>query len=288
MIIITGATGQLGHAIVKNLVGRVPANKVAASVRDPAKASDLVALGVRVRRGDFNDFESLKYAFEGARQVLIVSSNARAFAGDPLAQHRTAIEAARAVGAKRIVYTSHVAASSTSLFPPMLDHAATEAMLASSGLNWTALRNGFYAASGIALMGDALKTGVIETTADGKIAWTAHADLAEAAAIIVADEGRYDGPTPPLTASKALDYDDVAEMVSELIGKPVRHDKLSDEALRVKILARGAPEVATRMLLGLYAASRKGEFATIDPTLTQLLGRTTITMRELISEKVSK
>jgi len=134
MFIVTGATGHLGRAIVETLVHRVPANQVGASVRDPEKAADLEALGVRVRHGDFDDPDSLRHAFEGAAQVLIVSSNARASGGDPLAQHRSAIKAARAVGAGRIVYTSHMAASATSAFPPMLDHAATEDMLRRSGL----------------------------------------------------------------------------------------------------------------------------------------------------------
>ncbi len=169
MIIVTGATGQLGRAIVQNLVGRIPANQVGASVRDVGKAADLEALGVRVRQGDFAKPESLSGAFEGATQILIVSSNAAAYGGDPLAQHRSAIDAARAAGARRIVYTSHMGASASSAFPPMRDHAATEAVLAHSGMAWTGLRNGFYAASGISLMGDAPNTGLIEAPEDGQI-----------------------------------------------------------------------------------------------------------------------
>jgi len=88
MIVVTGATGQLGRAIVMKLVERIPASQVAASVRDPQKANDLLALGVRIRRGDFTEPASLVDAFEGATQVLIVSSNAAASGGDPLAQHR--------------------------------------------------------------------------------------------------------------------------------------------------------------------------------------------------------
>ena len=74
MIIVTGATGNLGRAIVKKLVDRVSASEVGVSVRDVAKATDLEALGVRVRGGNFNDPASLRYAFEGATQVLIVAS----------------------------------------------------------------------------------------------------------------------------------------------------------------------------------------------------------------------
>ena len=54
------------------------------------------------------------------------------------------------------------------------------------------------------------------------MSWTAHADLAEAAATILADEGRFDGPTPPLTAPDALDLADIAGIVTELTGRTIR------------------------------------------------------------------
>ena len=286
MIVVTGATGQLGREIVNELLKRVPARQVGASVRDPAKAADLSSLGVRVRQGDFNDGESLQHAFEGATQVLVVSSNARASGGDPLAQHRTAFAAARAAGARRIVYTSHMAASPASAFAPARDHAATEDMLRESGLAWTALRHGFYAQSGIMLMGDALNTGVIEAPADGKISWTAHADLAAAAAFILANEGRFDGPTPPFTSAEALDMADLATIASELQGSPIGRKTLTDDDLRAKMMARGVPDGGVGMALGLCLASRKGEFAAIDPALEQMLGRPAIRMRALMASKI--
>jgi NAD(P)H dehydrogenase (quinone) len=286
MIIVTGATGQLGRLIVEKLVQLFPAKQVGASVRDVAKAADLLALGVRVRQGDFDRPHSLQHAFEGATQVLIVSSNARASGGDPLAQHRSAINAARAAGARRIVYTSHMAVSNSSAFPPMRDHAATETMLEESGLAWTAIRNGFYAASGIAMMGDALKTGLLESPLDGEVSWTAHADLAEAAAIILANEGRYDGPTPPLTGSQLLDFEDLAAIALTLLDKPVQRMAFRDDELRARMTARGAPASAADTILGFFIASRNGEFATVDPTLEQLLGRPPLTMQEVMAKKI--
>jgi uncharacterized protein YbjT (DUF2867 family) len=287
MIIVTGATGQLGRGIVEQLIKRVPAGQVGASVRDPAKATDLVALGVRVRQGDFGAPGSLRDAFEGATQVLIVSSNAAAHGGDPLAQHRAAIEGARAAGARRVVYTSHMGASEGSAFAPMRDHHATEAMLRESGLAWTSLRNGFYAASGVMLMGDARQTGVIEAPADGKVSWTTHGDLAEAAAILLAAEGQYEGPTPPLTASVALDLADLAGLAAERLGRPVRRQTITDEELRARMTARGVPARAVDITLGLYAASRAGEFSAVDPALGRLLGRQPTSMREVIAQQIS-
>ena len=284
MIIVTGATGQLGRGIVEQLVQRVPAGQVGVSVRDPAKAADLAALGVRVRRGDFEAPDSLEHAFEGATQVLLVSSNGAAQGRDPIAQHRTAIEAARAAGARRVVYTSHMGVGEASAFPPMRDHHATEGLLRQSGLAWTSLRNGFYAASGVMLMGDARRTGVIEAPADGKVSWTAHADLAEVAAILLAKEGQYEGPTPPLTASQALDLADLAGLASEVLGRPVRRQTIADEELRARMTARGVPARVVDISLGLYAASRAGEFSAVDPTLERLLGRRPTSMREVIAQ----
>ena len=252
----------------------------------PQKAHELAALGVRVRRGDFCEPNTLLDAFEKASNLLIVSSNASAYGGDPLSQHRSAIEAARVVGVERIVYTSHMAASSASAFPPMHDHAATEIMLRESGIAWTALRHGFYSASALAFMGDALKSGKVVAPADGKVSWTAHSDLAEVAALILAGERNNDGPTPPLTGSEALDLADLAGLASELRGHSVTRDVVPDEDLRLKMAARGAPPRAADIVLGFYKASRSGVFKAVDATLETLLGRPPITMREIIAERI--
>lgn len=141
------------------------------------------------------------------------------------------------------------------------------------GLAWTALRHGFYAESGLMMSAEGLKTGTIEAPADGKVSWTTHADLAEADAIILADEGRFDGPTPPLTAAQAIDLDEFAAIASDVLGKSISRTVLSDEELNAKMAARGAPESSAKMALGLYIAARDGEFATVDPALEAMLGR---------------
>lgn len=287
MIIVTGANGQLGRAIVEQLLRRVAAEGIGVSVRNPQTAQAFAKRGVRVRHGDFAEPDSLPHAFEGATQVLLVSSNAAATGGDPLAQHKAAIGAAKAVGARRVVYTSQMAASATSAFPPMLTHATTEEMLRQSGMAWTALRNGFYAASGLTLLGGGLESGLIEAPADGKVAWTAHADLADAAAIILAAEGSFEGPTPPLTAAESLDLADLAAIASELLGRPVSRQTIADDALQARMAARGLPPHVVEIALGLYVASRNGEFSAIDPTLERLLKRKPVAMREILAGKIA-
>jgi NAD(P)H dehydrogenase (quinone) len=280
MIVVTGATGKLGHLIVEQLLERVPADQVGATARDPGKAADLAARGVRVRAGDFADPASLAHAFAGATQVLIVSSNAGAYGGDTLGQHRAAIAAARAAGAGRVLYTSHMGASPTSAFAPARDHAATEALLRESGLAWTALRNGFYATSAFAMIGDGLETGVIARPADGLVSWTGHADLAAAAAVIALDDS-YQGPTPPLTGAEALDFAGIAAVASEVLRRPIRREVVTDDAFR----ARVGP--MAEFFLGFYQAARAGELAAVDPTLARLLGRAPTAMRDLVAGQIS-
>jgi len=283
MIIVTGATGQLGRQIVEQLLDLLSADQIVATSRDPTKADALLARGVQVRRADFAEADTLASAFEGGSQLLLVSSNAQAYGGNSLAQHRTAIEAARAAGVRRIVYTSHMGADAVSAFPPARGHAATEQMLGESGLAWTALRNGFYANTVTRVMGDAAASGVIETPQDGKVSWTDRGDLAAAAARILVQEGRFEGPTPPLTASQALDFADVAATLADLHGRPVEWRMISDEDQAQRIRANGAPPIVVDLMLGMYQAARAGEFMAVGPTLATLLSRSPTTLREVLA-----
>jgi uncharacterized protein YbjT (DUF2867 family) len=285
MIVITGATGRLGSQIVERLLTEVPAGQIAVSVRDAGKAAGLAARGVRVREGNFSDPASLALAFEGAERVLVVSSNDSG--ADAETQHKAAINAARAAGAERVFYTSHQACAADSEFIPMLDHAATERYLAAEGGKFTSLRNGFYASTVPMLIGQALETGTIVVPADGPVSWTAHADLAEAAAILLTSENPFDGATPPLTAPDALDLKAVAEILSELTGRTITRVVAEDDEWRAAQVGQGRSEFEAEFTLGLFRASRRGEFAATDPALGKLLGRPATPLRSLLEEVVA-
>lgn len=285
MIIVTGGTGRLGAEIVERLLARVPVGDVGVSVRDPERAGGLAARGVRVRRGDFTDPASLEAAFEGATQVLIVSTNQTGEAA--LAQHVAAVDAAHRAGAKRILYTSHQGAAQDSLFAPMPDHAETERYLAGRGTPFTALRNGFYAGTVEHLLGRALQAGELVAPADGPVSWTAHADLAEAAAVVLAQEGVFDGPTPPLTAPVAVDLEGVAAILSDLVGRPVRRVVVGDEEWVASLTAHGVPAAQADLLLGMFHASRRGEFAATGTDLERLIGHPATTLREVLAPVVA-
>lgn len=280
MIVVTGANGQLGKAVVEHLVRRAPPGHVVASVRDPAKAAALAACGVEVRAGDFADPESLRSAFKGADLVLIVS--AAKLGDEALRLHRAAIAAARAAGARRILYTSHMGARAGSPFLPADQHAGTEADLAASGVASTALRHGFYAESCLHMVGDELARGELRTPEDGPVSWTARGDLAEADAAILAGDREWDGPTPPLTAAESITMAELAAIASEATGREVRHTTVTDTEWRDAKIAGGMPALYADMLLGTFRAARRGDFAATDPALAALLERAPTTMREVL------
>ncbi|MEV0406203.1 NmrA family NAD(P)-binding protein [Actinoallomurus sp. NPDC050550] len=284
MIIVTGATGQLGRQIVESLLTRMPAHRVGVSVRDPRKAQGFADRGVRVRQGDFTDTAGLAHAFEGASQVLIVSVDKMGEAA--VRDHRAAIDGAVEAGARRILYTSHQGAGSASHFQPCRDHAATEEALRASGVPFTSLRNGFYAATAVQYLGNAVESGQITLPADGPVSWTAHADLADAAAAILADEGRFDGPTPPLTAAQALTFADIAGIASDVTGRVITRTTGPDDEFREHLIDRGVPAERANQLLGVFTAARAGEFAAVDPTLATLLGREPTALATVLREQL--
>ncbi len=200
--------------------------------------------------------------------------------------HRAAIDGAVAAGVGRILYTSHQGAHPQNPFAPARDHAATEWMLEESGVAWTSLRNGFYAHSLQWLLGSWRETGVITVPGTGPVSWTAREDAAEAASLILTSDGRYDGPVT-LTASSAPTFDDIAIIVSELVGRSIHVSVLdSDEWVGAQVDG-GTNERAAQFTLGVFQAAAGGYFAGTAMTLRELLGREPRTAREVLASLAS-
>ena len=167
-------------------------------------------------------------------------------------------------------------------FAPASDHAATKALLRDSGVPFTSLRNGFCVNTAKMLVDQALRIGTLTAPQDGPVSWTAPADLAEAAAVVLAQEGEFDGPTPPLAVSEAVDLADLAAIASEVHGREISRVVVTEDEYRDSLVAQGTPEQYAEMFLGMFRASHRGDFAAADPTLARLIGREPTPVRDVL------
>ena len=127
MILVTGATGHLGTAVIQTLLEKTSTNQIAALVRDESKASALKEIGVDIRVGSYDDTASLNKAMQGIEKVLLIAGTDE---DNRLQQHQNVVDAARKAGVQCIAYTSRSLKDRTTLANQLMEgHFQTEAML---------------------------------------------------------------------------------------------------------------------------------------------------------------
>ncbi|SBW10914.1 NAD(P)H:quinone oxidoreductase [uncultured Alphaproteobacteria bacterium] len=276
MIVVTGATGQLGRLVVSELLKTVPAAEVVALARDPHKAADL---GVAARQGDYADPASLEAAFAGADKLLLISSSE---VGQRVAQHRNAIAAAKRAGVKLIAYTSILHADSTPLGLGA-EHRATEALLRDSGVPHVLLRNGWYTENYLASAPAAVAHGALLGAArDGRISSAARADYAAAAAAVLTGEG-HAGRVYELAGDGSYTLADFAAELARASGKPVAYRDLPEAEFRAALEAAGLPAPIAALLADSDAGAAKGGLFDDGGALGRLIGRPTAPMAKMVA-----
>ena len=279
MIVVTGATGQLGRLVIQNLLKTVPAAQIVAAVRSPQKAADLAALGVQVREADYTKPATLAAAFAGADKLLLVSSSEF---GQRAAQHRAAIDAARAAGVKLVAYTSILRAP-TSTLALAAEHVETEAMLRASGLPHVLLRNGWYTENYTGSVPAALAHGaVIGSAGAGRIAAAARADYAAAAAAVLLKDGQA-GKVYELAGDSAFTLAALAAEIARQSGKPVAYQDLPEAAYKAALVGFGLPEGFAALLAQSDVAASQGALFDDGHQLGALIGRPTTPLADSVA-----
>ncbi|MFW0977008.1 SDR family oxidoreductase [Leclercia pneumoniae] len=278
MIAITGATGQLGHHVIEQLLKTVPASQIVAIVRNPAKAGDLSQQGIDVRQADYADQAAFTSALQGVEKLLLISSSE---VGQRAPQHQNVINAAKAAGVKFIAYTSLLHAD-TSPLGLHVEHVATEKALAESGIPFTLLRNGWYTENYLASAPPALEHGVfIGSAGDGKIASATRADYAAAAAKVIAEEG-HAGKVYELAGDNAWTLSELAAELSKQSGKSVKYQNLSEADFSAALKSVGLPAGLAEMLADSDTGASKGGLFDDSHTLSALIGRPTTPLAESV------
>jgi len=274
---ITGASGQLGRLVVEKLKSLTSPAHLIGLARTPARAE---GLGIAVRQADYAVPESLAAAMRDVDTLLLISSSE---IGQRTAQHRNVIDAAKAAGVKRIVYTSllHADRSPLSLAPEHLD---TESMLKASGLAYTILRNGWYTENYTGSVKAALAGGAfIGSAGEGRISSAARADYAEAAAIVLTSTG-HDGATYELAGDHAYTLSDLAAEISRQAGKAIPYKNLPEADYAAALASFGLPPAFAAAIASWDTGASQGALFDDERQLSRLTGRPTTPLSASVAQ----
>jgi NAD(P)H dehydrogenase (quinone) len=282
-ILVTGATGQLGQAVVNELLNKINASNISVVVRDPAKAEVLKAKGVNVIQGDYNDYSSLVAAFKGIDKLYFVSSSD---VMNRLAQHENVVKAAVEAGVGHIFYTSAQRKSEDGSSPISVvadAHWKTDNLIKKSGLTYTILKNGLYTDILPMFMGDkVIETGTIFLPAgDGEASYASRNDLAAAGAILLTSEG-HKNKVYEMGGPVSYSFQDIAGMLSELSGKSIYYVSPSPEEYGEQLKSFGVPDEMIQGASTFCVAIAEGEFDFPSTDLETILGRKAQTVRDFL------
>ncbi|MCC7703784.1 SDR family oxidoreductase [Janthinobacterium sp. GW460P] len=283
MIVITGATGNLGQHVIASLLASVPAANIIAAVRNPAKAADLAAKGVQVRQADYNDGASLDAAFKGATKILLISSSE---VGQRAQQHQNVIDAAKRAGVSLLAYTSVLRADTTPL-GLAAEHVVTEAAIRASGLPYTFLRNGWYLENHTEHLAPVLEHGVVLGAAqNGRFSSAARADYAAAAAaVLVADQPQ---AIYELAGDHGFTLAEYAAEVARQSGKVIVYKDLPQADFKAALVSVGVPEGFADLLADSDAGAAKGGLEDNGKQLSALIGRPTTRLLDAVKVALAK
>lgn len=271
MIVITGATGQLGRLVITLLLKKVPAASLVATVRNVEKAEEIAALGVQVRQADYNQPASWNAALQGADKVLLISSSE---IGQRTQQHRAVIDAAKRAGVKLLAYTS-VLHADTSVLGLAREHRETEAAIRASGLPFVLLRNGWYTENYAMGIPAALSLGAVYGCAgDGRISSAARADYAEAAAVVLTSDNPA-GKVYELAGDTSYTLSEFAVEISRQSGKAISYVNLPEAEYKKALLGTSLPEFLAEQLANSDTGVSMGALFDDGKQLSKLIGRPT-------------
>jgi uncharacterized protein YbjT (DUF2867 family) len=276
MILVTGAAGKTGRAVIRALAGR--AQPVRALVRREAQADAVRAAGAHdVAVGDLRDAAVLGRAADGARAVYHICPNV---SPDEVAIGRAVIAAARAAGVERFAYHS-VLHPQTEAMPHHWSKLRVEEALFESGLAVTILQPAPYMQNLLAGWGAIVERGAyaVPYPPETRLSLVDLEDVAEAAAIVLTGPG-HSGATYELCGTEALTQTQVAEVLGQQLGRPVRAEAVPLEAWERDARAAGLGEYAIEMLIKMFRYYERFGLAGSPGVLRWLLGRAPATLAE--------
>ncbi len=270
-IVVTGATGTVGSELVRLL--HAAGQPVRAAATDPEAARTRLGPGVATVEFAFDRPATHAEALRGARALFLMRppqmADARAFA--------PTIDAARDAGIERIAFLSLQGVERNAVVP----HHRIERLVRESGVAWTFLRPSFFMQnlSGVHRDEIRLRDRVSVPAGRGRTAFVDARDVAAVAAKTLTEPG-HERQAYELTGSEALDYAEVARILSDELGRAIRYDRASAVGFWLATRRAGHPAGFATVMTALYTVARLGLAARRSDTTRALLGRQPITFQQ--------
>lgn len=272
---ITAASGQLGRAIVRQVVADYGTDNVIGIVRTPERAADL---GIEIRAGDYNSKESYLSALDGVDVVILISGMDAP--DQRIIQHRNVIEAASEKNVRKIIYTSIFGESGRSAFDPIIQsNRQTETDIRNSGMEWIIGRNGLYIDADLESLEDYKKAGKIMNCAgEGKCAYTSRRELGLAYSRLIGDDS-FNNAVYNL-CGEPVTQQELTSVINRAYGLDLVYQSMSvKDYLRDRIAAHG--ESFGTIIAGIYEGIRNGAFE-VESDFSTVMGRPHLTLCEMI------
>jgi uncharacterized protein YbjT (DUF2867 family) len=282
VILVTGATGLVGGAVVRRLAAQgVP---VRALVRSPEKAAALAGPTVQTRVGDFARPETLGPALEGVTRALLISHHDVR----QVELQGNFVEAARRTGSVHVVKLSGLGTAPGS---PLLSgrwHAETEAQIRGAGLPWTFLHPPYFMQNLLRAAPAIAAHGVLTAAMkDGRIAMVDARDVADVAVTALTAPG-HQGQTYVVTGPEALSHAMVAALLSEAVGGPIAYLDIPLEAFREQLISGGAPPWLVDVRMEFTSVLREGFASAVTDAVLRTTGRPPRTFAAFATEHAAR
>ncbi len=278
MILVVGATGTTGGAVVRELLAA--GAPVRGLTRSEEGAEVLRSLGAEAAVGDLEDPLSLMGALRGVERMYLVTN-----AGEHQAEReRNAVSAAEQAGVYHCVKLGVMTQGPSSPMRFGRSHFEATQALTSSSLRWTILlASGFM--QNVLAVGPAIAGGRYPSSlGDARVAHVDVRDIAAVAALALTQEG-HENCSYTLTGPEAITNDEIAATLSDVAGHPVEHVRLSDEDVAAQLRERGVPEWNLEGLVELWReVYRGGLVSTPTPDVEALLGRPATPFRKFAED----
>ena len=261
-VLVTGATGNVGSAVVRELVDRGAA--VRAFVRD---SSAELPDGVERAVGDFEEAASIRAALEGVDRVFLSSAD-----GPRKVEHETAV-VDQAAHVELIVKASTLSARAGSPLKPFDWNGRIEEHLRREGPPSVVLASAFYMTNLLAAAEPVRAQSILPAPAgEGKISMIDPRDIGAVAATVLTGSG-HEGRTYRLTGPEPIDYRHVAEQIADALGRHIQYIDVPPDVARNGLIASGMPAWLVDHLHGAFALIRDGVYEETTDTVRVLIGR---------------